>query len=183
MTYNFSSFKIKLTEIEGWLGREYLGIRTGKATPAVLDSVMVDSYGVKTSLKHVAVIGIEDARTARVTPWDKSQLSTIQTAIDAANLGLSVAPDSAGLRVIFPALTEERRKILIKIMGEKLEDARISVRQEREKIWSEIQAGEKTGQIGEDDKFKAKDELQKLIDGANKKIEELAEKKEKEIMS
>lgn len=181
--YNFSSFKTKLGEVEEWLGREYLGIRTGKAAPAVLDNVMVDSYGSKTPLKHVAAISIEDARTIRVTPWDKSQLSAIQTAIDVANLGLSVSPDSTGLRVIFPALTEERRKMLIKLMGEKLEDARISVRKEREKIWSDIQAEEKAGKASEDDKFKAKDELQKLIDEANKKLEELSKRKEFEIMS
>lgn len=181
--YNFSSFKIKLGEVEDWLGREYLGIRTGKATPAVLDSVMVDSYGSKTPLKHVAAIGIEDARTVRVTPWDKSQLSAIQTAIDMANLGLSVSPDSTGLRVIFPALTEERRKMLIKLLGEKLEDARISVRKEREKVWTEIQAEEKAGKLSEDEKFKAKDELQKMIDEANKKLEALASKKEIEIMN
>ena len=179
--YNFSTFKTKLVEVEEWLGREYLGIRTGKATPAVLDSVMIDSYGSKTPLKHVAAIGIEDARTIRVTPWDKSQLSAIQTAIDTANLGLSVSPDSTGLRVIFPMLTEERRKMLIKLTGEKLEDARISVRKEREKVWNEIQAEEKAGSVSEDDKFKAKDELQKLIDEANKKLEDLAKKKEVEI--
>lgn len=183
MTYNFSSFKTKLNEIEEWLGREYLGVRTGKATPAVLDSVMVDSYGSKTPLKHVAAIGIEDARTVRVTPWDKGQLSAIQTAIDVANLGLSVSPDSIGLRVIFPALTEERRKMLIKLMGEKLEDARISVRKEREKVWADIQAEEKTGKLSEDEKFKAKDELQKLIDEANEKLDNLVAKKEQEIMN
>jgi ribosome recycling factor len=181
--YNFSIFKTKLGEVEEWLGREYLGVRTGKAAPAVLDSVMVDSYGSKTPLKHVAAIGIEDARTIRVTPWDKSQLSAIQTAIDVANLGLSVSPDSTGLRVIFPALTEERRKMLIKLMGEKLEDARISVRKEREKVWAEIQAEEKAGKLSEDEKFKAKDELQKMIDEANKKLEDLASKKETEIMN
>jgi len=181
--YNFSAFKTKLGEVEEWLGREYLGVRTGKASPAVLDSVMVDSYGSKTPLKHVAAIGIEDAKTIKVTPWDKSQLGEIQKAIEAANLGLSVSPDSAGLRVIFPSLTEDRRKMLVKLTGEKLEEARISVRKEREKVWNEIQTDEKGGKLSEDDKFKAKDELQKLIDEANKKLEELSKKKEIEIMS
>ncbi len=181
--YNFSLIKTKLAEIEDWLSREYLGVRTGKVSPAVLDGVVVDSYGAKTSLKHLAAIGIEDARTIRVTPWDKEQLSAIQTAVEAANLGLSVAPDSTGLRVIFPALTEERRKLLIKLVGEKMEEARISVRQEREKIWTEIQAEEKTHKINEDEKFKAKDELQKLITETNDRLENLASKKEKEIMN
>ncbi len=181
--YNFSTFKTKLTEVEDWLGREYLSIRTGKATPAVLDSVMVESYGTKTPLKHVAAIGIEDARTVRITPWDKSQLGAIQSAIEAANIGLSVSPDSAGLRAIFPMLTEERRKMLIKLTGEKLEDARISVRKEREKVWEEIQEQEKAGEMSEDDKFKAKEDLQKMIDEANGKLESLSKRKEAEIMS
>ena len=181
--YNFSPFKTKLAEVEDWLGREYLGIRTGKATPAVLDSVMVDSYGNKTPLKHVAAISIEDARTVRITPWDKSQIGAIQSAIEAANIGLSLSPDSAGLRAIFPMLTEERRKMLIKLTNEKLEDARISVRKEREKVWEDIQEQEKKGETSEDDKYKGKDELQKLIDEANAKLEELSKRKEVEIMS
>lgn len=181
--YNFSTFKTKLTEVEDWLGREYLSIRTGKATPAVLDSVMVESYGTRTPLKHVAAIGIEDARTVRITPWDKSQLGAIQSAIEAANIGLSVSPDSAGLRAIFPMLTEERRKMLIKLTGEKLEDARISVRKEREKVWEEIQEQEKAGEMSEDDKFKAKEDLQKMIDEANGKLESLSKRKEAEIMN
>ena len=183
MSYNFSTFKAKLGEVEEWLGREYLGVRTGKATPQVLDSVMVDSYGAKTPLKHVAAISTEDSKTIRVTPWDKSQIGVIQTSIEAANLGLSVSPDSAGLRVIFPSLTEERRKMLTKLTGEKLEDARISVRKEREKVWEDIQEKEKAGQMSEDDKYKAKDELQKMVDEANKKLEDLSNKKETEIMS
>lgn len=181
--YNFANFKSRLKEVEEWLGREYLGIRTGKATPAVLDGVMVDSYGTKAPLKHVSAIGIEDAVTIRVTPWDKSQLSAIQKSIESANLGLSVAPDNTGLRVIFPALTEERRKMLIKLTGEKLEDARISVRKEREKVWEDIQSEEKAGNLSEDDKFRAKDELQKLIDETNQNLDSLAKKKETEIMS
>ncbi|OJI09120.1 MAG: ribosome recycling factor [Candidatus Vogelbacteria bacterium CG10_big_fil_rev_8_21_14_0_10_49_38] len=181
--YNFSEFKKKLIEVEGWLAREYLGIRTGKATPQILDGVNIDAYGVKTPLKQVAAVSLEDGKTIRVTPWDRGQLATIQMGIEAANLGLSVAPDSVGLRVIFPALTEERRKMFIKLAGEKLEDARISVRQEREKVWTEIQTEEKAGRLSEDEKFKAKDELQKIVDEANKKLNALADKKEKEIMN
>jgi ribosome recycling factor len=180
--YNFTTFKTKLKEIEEWLGREYFGIRTGKATPQVLDSVMVDSYGVKTPLKQVAAISIEDARTVRITPWDRSQIGAIQTAIEASNIGLSLSPDSTGLRAIFPMLTEERRKMLIKLTNEKLEDARISVRKEREKIWEDIQEKEKAGDMSEDDKYQSKDELQKIVDEVNNKLEESAKRKEVEVM-
>ncbi|MFA5737120.1 MAG: ribosome recycling factor [Candidatus Paceibacterota bacterium] len=180
--YNFISFKNRLQEIEEWLGREYLSIRTGKATPQVLDSVLVDSYGSKTPIKHLANIAIEDAKTLRITPWDKSQIKEIQLAIEKSNLGLSTAPDSDSLRLSFPDLTEERRKMLMKLVNEKMEEARVSVRKEREKIWNEIQDQEKAGQISEDDKFKAKDELQKIIDEINDKIAGLSERKEKEIL-
>lgn len=181
--YNFSPFKERLKEIEEWLGREYLGIRTGKASPAVLDGVMVDSYGAKTPLKHVSAISIEDAVTIRLTPWDKGQLGNIQKGIEAANLGLSVVPDASGLRIIFPSLTEERRHLLVKLTNEKLEEARISVRKEREKVWENIQTEEKAGNLSEDEKFRAKDELQKLIDETNQNLESLTKKKETEIMS
>lgn len=179
--YNFSSFKIKLTEINDWLSREYLGIRTGRATPAVLDGVAVESYGARTPLKHLASINIEDACTIRISPWDRGQLTIIQSAINSANLGLSVSPDSTSLRVIFPTLTMERRNMLIKLTGEKLEEARISVKKEREKTWNDIQVEEKAGRLSEDEKFSAKTELQKLVDDINKKLEDLARKKEEEI--
>jgi len=181
--YNFISFKNRLKEIEEWLGREYLSIRTGKATPQILDTIMVDSYGSKTPIKHIANIAIEDAKTLRVIPWDKSQIRVLQTAIEQSNMGLSVSPDSDGLRLSFPLLTEERRKMLLKLVSEKMEEARVSVRKEREKVWNDIQDQEKTGVISEDDKFKAKDELQKIIDETNDKLASLAERKEKEVMA
>jgi len=181
--YNFSSFKTKLAEVDEWLAREYTNVRTGKATPQILDSVMVDSYGSKMPVKHIAAISIEDAKTLRISPWDKSQIGVIQKAIEQSNMGLSVAPDSDGLRLSFPSLTEERRKMLMKIVSEKLEDGRVSIKKEREKVWEDIQEQEKKGEMSEDEKFKAKDELQKIIDGANNKLEEMADRKEKEIMN
>lgn len=181
MAYNFSEFKTHLTEIEAWLTGEYGGIRTGKASPALLDSVMVDSYGSKLPIKHVAAISTEDALTLRITPWDKSQVKGIETAIASANIGVSTAPDSEGIRVIFPTLTEERRKMLIKLTNEKLEEARISMRKEREKSWNEVQEMERTGGIGEDVKFRLKEELQKIVDEGNNKFDTLAAKKREEI--
>lgn len=183
MAYNFTSFKNRLADVADWLAKEYLSVRTGRATPLLLDNVMIDSYGSKQPIKHVAAINTEDARTIRVIPWDKGQMKAIEQAISDANLGVSTSPDSAGIRVIFPMLTEERRKQLMKVVSDKMEEARISLRQEREKVWSEIQAQEKDGQLSEDEKFRAKDELQKIVDEGNIKLEELADRKEKEIMS
>ena len=183
MAYNFTSFKNRIGDIADWLAKEYLSVRTGRATPLLLDGVMIDSYGSKQPVKHVAAINTEDARTIRVVPWDKGQMKAIETAISSANLGVSVSPDSSGIRVIFPELTEERRKQLTKVVKDKLEDARISLRKEREEVWNDIQKEEKEGRMSEDDKFRGKDELQKLVDEGNTKFQDLADRKEKEIMS
>lgn len=183
MAYDFAQFKKGVLEVEAWLANEFTGIRTGRATAVLLDGVMVDSYGAKTALKHVANISVEDAKTLRITPWDNSLVKGIETAIAAANLGVSTVPDSVGIRVIFPDLTSERRTQLIKLVGQKLEDARVSLRKEREEVWNDIQKKEKEGELTEDEKFKYKDDLQKIVDEANKKLEVMAEKKEVEIAS
>lgn len=183
MAYNFSNFKTRAGEVAEWLSKEYTGIRTGKATPLILDNVSVDSYGTRTPIKHIATITVEDAKTLRVTPWDRANVKSIESAIGASNLGLSTAPDSTGIRVIFPELTAERRQQFIKIIKDKMEDARVSLRKEREKVWNDIQDKEKAGEIGEDDKFSGKEDLQKLVDEWNAKLEEIANHKEKEINS
>ena len=182
MAYNFSSFKAKAGDAEKWLAHELSSIRSGMASPALLDGIEVESYGARTPLFHVANIGIEDARTLKVTPWDKLQIKDIEKAIAAANLGISTSPSSDGVRVIFPALTEERRKFFIKVVKEKMEEARVAVRVEREKVWTDIQDKERKGEIPEDDKFRGKDELQKMVDEVNKKLEDIAGRKEKEII-
>ncbi len=181
MAYDFSSFKEKLEGIQEWLSTEYTSVRTGRATPAILDSIYLDSYGTRTPIKHVASISIEDARTIRVAPWDKGQVKGIEKAIGEANLGLSVSSDSMGVRVFFPELTAERRAALLKVTREKLEHARVSVRAERDDVWSEIQTLEKEGEIPEDEKFSLKEEMQKFVDQANAKLEEMSERKGKEI--
>ncbi len=182
MQYNFSQFKTELKKVSDYLGKEYSQLNIGRASPMVLDSISVESYGASVPLKNVANISIEDPKTLRVAPWDKSQIKDIEKAIAAANLGLSVATDDAGIRVIFPQLTTETRQTLVKVLKEKLEEARITVRRERERIWEDVQAKEKEGKLTEDEKFRAKEELQKVIDEANNALEANFEKKEKEVM-
>ena len=133
-------------------------------------------------ISHVATIATEDPRTLKIVPWDKTQVKDIEKAIMAANLGLSVSVDDTGIRVSFPQLTTERRIGLIKILKEKLEEARVSVRGEREKVWNDIQEKERAGKMPEDEKFKGKEELQKIVDDAHKKLEAIFEKKEKEVL-
>ncbi|MEX0919017.1 MAG: ribosome-recycling factor [Candidatus Paceibacterota bacterium] len=181
--FNLKELDDKITEAKRWLSAEFAGIRTGRATPALLDSIMVDSYGSRMAVSHVAAIGIEDARTLRITPWDKNQIGAIETAIAEANLGVSTSPDAVGLRVIFPDLTADRRKMLIKLIGEKLEEVRVSVRKERERLWTDIQSKERRGDLTEDDKFTLKDELQKKVDQASADFEKMADHKIIEIKS
>ncbi len=182
MQYNFSNFKAELKKIEEFLGKEYRELNIGRASPMVLDSISVASYGSFVPLKNVANISIEDPKTLRIAPWDKSQIKDVEKAILSANLVLSVATDDLGIRVIFPQLTTESRQTLVKVLKEKLEDARITVRRERENIWNDVQSKEKDGKLTEDEKFQAKEELQKIIDEVNKNLEATFDKKEKEVM-
>lgn len=183
MTYDFSAFKAEVVEVEEWLKKELSLLRTGRATSAILDSISVESYGSYSPIAHVANIAMEDPRTLRIAPWDKTQTKAIESAIQKADIGLSVTTDDAGLRVIFPELTGERRTQLVKLLKDKLEDARISLRKAREEVLTVLKTQEKEGLISQDEQFRAKDELQKLVDAANARFESLAEKKEGEILS
>lgn len=179
--YDFKELKERITQAEEWLRKEYQGLRTGRATPALLDGIQVDSYGSRMPINQVSSVGTEDARTLRISPWDVSQIKAIEKAISDANLGVGVSSDDKGIRVSFPELTSERRTSLIKIAKDKLEHSRKSVRLAREETWNDIQAVEKAGDMSEDEKFRYKDELQKHVDAANVVMEELFNKKEKEI--
>ncbi len=182
MAYNFSPLKQKIVETEEWLKKEFSQIRTGRATPIILDAVSVESYGSYMAINQLASITIEDPKTIRVVPWDTTQVKSIEQAIVKSDLGLSVSVDDKGLRVIFPELTADRRQSLNKVAKQKLEEARISLRKEREETREDIQTKEKASEIAEDEKFRYFDELQKYIDEANKKLDEMAIKKEKEIL-
>lgn len=179
--YNFVKFNQKGKEIEEWLSKELGSIRTARATPAILDGILVESYGAKMPINQVGAISTQDARSLFVTPWDSSLVKEIEKAISSANLGLSVSAVDTGVRVSFPELTAERRATLIKLSKGKLEDSRISVRKLRDEVQREIETEEKNGTVGEDEKFKLKAELQKLTDGLNKKLSDATERKEKEI--
>jgi ribosome recycling factor len=183
MAYNFNAFKDESKNIEEWLRKEYDGIRTSRATPAVLDTVSVESYGARMPIKQVATINVEGPRTIRIVPFDASQVKAVEKAIIVSNLGLSVGVDDKGVRVSFPELTAERREQLIKLAKERLEHSRVSVRKVRDTSIKDIEAKEKEGGMGEDEKKRIKTELQKMVDALNQKLLESFEKKETEIMS
>ena len=183
MAYDFKPFEKRISEILEHATRELAGIRTGRAAPAILDGVQVESYGSRVPIRQVANVSVEDARTLRIAPWDASLGKEIEKAITAANLGLSVGADERGVRVSFPELTSERRVSLVKLAKEKVEESRATLRQERDHTWNDIQKGEKDGNLTEDDKFRAKDDMQKRVDAANGKFDELLKRKEEEIQS
>ncbi|PIR40310.1 MAG: ribosome recycling factor [Candidatus Zambryskibacteria bacterium CG10_big_fil_rev_8_21_14_0_10_34_34] len=179
--FDFSELKQKSKGVEEWLSKELAVIRTGKAVPAILDFVQVEAYGSKMLIRELANILVEDAKTIRLEPWDIKVGKDIEKAITASNLGLSVAPFEKGLRIIFPELTSERREQFKKVARTKFEEGKVSLRVLRDKIWKIIEEKEKAGGMGEDDKFRLKEEMQKIIDESNKKLEELVIKKEEEI--
>lgn len=183
MAYDFNPFKKHLASSEEWLKKEFQQIRTGQASPAVLDNVKVEVYGAPMGLKEVASVTIEGARTLRISPWDKSQTKEIEKALTVANLGLAVVVDDQGLRVNFPELTGERRAQIAKLAKDKVEDAKKQVRQHRDTLVKDLQTKEKDGDMGKADAFRAKNDAQKLVDDANKKLEDAYVKKEKEILN
>ena len=183
MAYDFKPLEAKLAGAKEWLAREYRGLRTGRASPSILDSVVVSAHGSNMPLKQVGNIGIEDARTLRITPWDAGLVKDIERGVVAANLGLGTATDAAGIRVTFPELTSERREQLVKAAKGKLEEARTTVRVARDETWKDVQEKEKNSEISEDDKFRLKDELQKKVDALNEELEKMFESKETEMSS
>lgn len=165
------------------LKQEVAAFRTGQASPAMIENVMVDCYNSKMLLKQLAAINIRDSRTILIQPWDKTIIKNIEKAVIGSTPGIGSAIDSDAIRISLPSPSEETRKEIVKALHQKLEEARISVRQARESIWKEIQNLEEAGKIREDDKFRGKEELQKKIDEYNNKIKDIGEKKEKEIMT
>ena len=158
-------------------------LRTGRASAALVENLNVDYYGAKSPLKQVASISIPEPRTIVISPWDKGSLVNIEAAIRESQLNLNPMNDGQVVRINIPALNEERRKELVKVLNQKNEEAKITVRRIREEIWNEIQQLEKDGKIGEDEKFIGKDKLQEVIDEYNVKTEEIRKKKEGEIMT
>jgi len=183
MARDFSNLTKGIEETKTWLMGELSGVRTGRASPTLLDSIRPEAYGTRTPLSQVASVSIEDARTLRVIPWDKTLTKTIEKAIAEANLGLGTAVDDMGLRVMFPELTSERRTMLTKLAGEKLEAAKVRMRNARTDAIKELDTDEKEGGIGKDEVARYKEEIQKMIDAGQAALEAMAKKKGEEIAS
>lgn len=182
MTYNTTSLKEKLKKVSDWLKSEYSSMHTGQANPSILDGLFVDSYGTKQPIKNVASISIEDPKTLRVVPWDKMQMKEIESVVMTSDLGLSVSIDDTGVRISFPQLTGETREKMVKVLKQKLEDARVTVRKEREEAMKDIDEKEKNKEMSEDEKKSAKTAVQLAVDEANKNLETIFSEKEKVVL-
>jgi len=173
-----SSFNEVLDQYQGDLKK----MKTGRANTELLEGIQVDYFGNRTPLIHMATVGVLDAKTIEINPWNKSQIKEIEKAISKSELGLNPSNDGNVIRIVIPPMTEERRLELVKQLGKKTEEMKIRMRRHREEFWGGIQSKERESEISEDDKFKAKDDLQKLVDDYNKKFNEIETKKEQELM-
>ena len=160
---------------------ELAKIRTGRASPSLVEDVVCNCFGQKFPLKQLAAISTPEPKQILIQPWDKSYIEGIVSALEKTGTGANPIVDKDAIRINLPSLTEEYRKDLLKLLSEKQEQARQTVRRWREQAWGEVQEKAREGEVREDDKFRAKDELQELVDKYNEKIEELGEKKKKEI--
>lgn len=162
---------------------EVASIRTGRANSAMVEDIQLEYMGSRVRIKELATIMTPEPRMITIQPWDKTAIPLIEKAIREHGSGLSPASDSNGVRVSIPPLMEERRKEMIKLLSQKVEEGRIKSRQIREDILKRVQAEVKAKTAREDDLRKAKDELQKIIDDFNRKLDDLSKKKEQELMS
>ncbi len=175
------NLKKELNGVLEFLKNDLAQIRSGRANPAMVENIKIDAYGTKMSLKEVASIMVPDPKTLMVQVWDKGVVNAVVKGIEESKIGLTPNVDGQNIKLIMPPLVEERRKELIKLLNEKLEQARIKIRRGRDEVWHKVQNLEKEKKISEDDKFRAKDELQKIVDEYNKKAKEMGERKEKEL--
>ena len=171
-------------KIEGHLSyikEELSKIRTGRASASLIEDIQVDYYGIKQPLKGLGTIRSLDSQTLVVEPWDKGAVQAIAASITKAQNGLNAVPESERVRIPFPPLSEERRKEFIKFAGQKAEETKIRLRQLRDDAMKDIERREKSGEIGEDEKFRQKEKLDDLFKKTTKTIEDLKEAKEKEL--
>ncbi len=169
-------------KVFAFLEGEAAKIRTSRVNPSLVEDVAVNCFGKIFPLKQLATISIPEPKQILIQPWDKSYIEGIVSALEKTGIGANPVVDKDAVRIYLPPLTEEYRKNLLRLLSEKQEQARQTIRRWREEAWEEIQERFKDGKIREDDKFRAKDELQELIDEYNEKIDKLGEKKKKEIL-
>ena len=178
----FNASREKMTKTVNVLVNEYGTIRAGRANASVLDKVQVDYYGVPTPINQMAAISVSEARILVIQPWDKSTLNPIYKAIQASDIGINPTNDGSVIRLVFPPLTEDRRKELVKDIKKMAEESKVAVRSIRRDCIDKLKKKQKASEITEDDLKDGEDKLQKITDEFIKEIDKEAEKKEKEVM-
>lgn len=173
--------KRELDKVVDFFTKEISKIRTGQASPSLVEDVMVEVSGQALALKQLAGISCPERRQILIQPWDKSYLEPIEKALFKAQLGVTPIVDKDTVRVSLPSLTQDYRRDLAKMLSQKVEQAKQVMRKWREEAWNEIQRKAKEGVIREDEKFRGKDELQRVVDEYHAKVDILQERKEKEI--
>ena len=173
----------KMTKTISVLREELAAIRAGRANPAVLDQRVVDYYGAPTKINQLAAVSVSEARTLVIQPYDKSTLKSIEKAIQASDIGINPNNDGSVLRLLFPPLTEERRKELAKSIAKMGEDSKVAIRSIRRDANEKLKAMKKAGEITEDDQKDLENQTQKMTDKFIAEIDKIAAEKEKEIMS
>lgn len=172
-----------LISVIDFFKKDIANLRTGRANPAILDGILVESYGTKTPLNGLASISVPEARSIVIMPWDRNIMKEIEKAVVAANLGVSVINEGDKIRLTLPILTEENRRELVKKLNEKVEASRISLRQVRDEIKEAIELAFKNKEMSEDDKFRSFKELDEEINTRNDELKKIRDRKEEEIMT
>ncbi len=162
--------------------QEFAAVRTGRASPALVEKMPVEYYGSDVPLQQLAGFSVPEARTLVITPFDKSAIGAIEKAIQTSNLGLNPSSDGVVLRLTFPQLTEERRKDFVRVVKQKAEDGRIQIRNARRAARQELEALEKDGDLSEDDLTRAEKELDKVTHAHEAQIDKALEQKEQELL-
>ena len=183
MSVDFTEFSKKMEKTLSHLAEDFDAVRAGRANPKVLDRITVEYYGQETALNGVATISSPDARSLVIQPWDTTLLKEIQKAIQLSDLGITPQNDGKVIRLIFPQLTEERRKELTKQVKKYAEDAKVAMRNIRRDGMDYVKKLKKNSEITEDDQKKAEKDLQDLLDKFIKKVDEVLAAKEKELMA
>lgn len=179
----FTKTKDKMEKCLDVLSRDYKAVRAGRANPAILDRVTVDYYGTPTPVNQMAAISVPEPRMLMIQPWDASTLKDIEKAINTAEIGINPSNDGKVIRLVFPALTEERRKELVKDISKRGEEAKVAVRNVRRDAMDDIKKLKKDNEITEDDQKNGEKKLQDITDSYIKQVEEMVKKKEDEILS
>ena len=178
----FENADKKMNKTINALTSEFAGIRAGRANPAVLDKIMVDYYGSPTAINQLAATSVTEARTLTISPWDQSVVHAVEKAIQSSDLGINPQTDGKVIRLIFPPLTEDRRRDIVKDIKKMEEEAKVAIRSIRRDSMDKLKALKKNGEITEDDLKDAEKKMQNQTDKFIKEIESISQVKEKEIM-